>query len=624
VKHNKKFDLIVVGCGHAGVEAAQIASARGVSVCVVSMDKKAVGRMSCNPAIGGVAKGQLVRELDVLGGVMGSLADRSGLQYKMLNKSKGRSVWSPRAQIDKRVYEGLVRRFVFGLKGLFFVEGEVISLQIKNNAVCGVRLRGGTTISATSVILTCGTFLSGLIHIGNRKISAGRMGEAPSTGITESLASLGFQTMRLKTGTPPRVLKNSIDWTKTKTEFGDQHPVPFSLFTKNFQPKNEPCHTVRTNKHLHEIIRQNLNRSPMYSGEIKAAGPRYCPSIEDKIDRFSGQESHLLFLEPEWFLSDQIYINGFSTSLPEEVQLCSLQKIPAFKNIQFLRPGYAIEYDCISPSQLKSTLESKNISGLFFAGQINGTSGYEEASSQGIVAGINSVSYLKNKNPLIIKRSEGYIGVLIDDLITKDTKEPYRMFTSRAEYRLLLRYSNVETRLVRHAENHNLLSKRKLDVLEKRNSLRKKTTEATLDSIPNSKIGLFGLKHGLPINKYIKRPEAKNITKVLRSLDKLPKNSGVEGWVFNEVVEDIETNIKYEGYIQRHLAEIKKLSKNESVSISTNINYDRFSGLSNEAREKLNLVKPETLGQASRISGVSPADMSVLMVYLLPKKRGFT
>jgi len=618
VKQNKKFDLVVVGGGHAGVEAAYIASRLGLFVCVVSMDKKAIGRMSCNPAIGGVAKGQLVRELDMLGGLMGCVADKSGLQYKMLNKSKGRSVWSPRAQIDKREYERLVSGVVLNLKNTVFVEGEVVSLKTKNNSVVGVNLRTGDSIQAKSVILTCGTFLSGLLHIGNRKISAGRMGESPASGITESLSSLGFRTMRLKTGTPPRVLRKSIDWEKTTEEFGDKNPTPFSFFTGSFNPKNEPCHTVRTNRYVHEVVHKNQSRSPMFSGEISAAGPRYCPSIEDKVDRFRSQRSHLLFLEPEWYQSDQIYINGFSTSLPESVQLDSLRKIPAFKNIQFLRPGYAIEYDCISPSQLKSTLESKYISGLFFAGQINGTSGYEEASAQGIVAGINSVSYIKNRSPLIVGRSEGYIGVLIDDLITKDTNEPYRMFTSRAEYRMLLRYSNADTRLIKHAKKHNLLSKKRLDVLECRADLRKETVSATKASIPKNKIDLFGLSHPLPIYKYIKRPDV-NIFNVLSSLRKLPPDASLETWAFNEVVECVETDIKYEGYIKRHEAEVKKLYKNENLPIDKAVNYSGFKGLSNEAVEKLNLVRPETFGQASRISGVSPSDVSVLMVYLLPR-----
>ncbi|MBE77197.1 MAG: tRNA uridine-5-carboxymethylaminomethyl(34) synthesis enzyme MnmG [Candidatus Marinimicrobia bacterium] len=618
MKHSNKYDLIVVGGGHAGVEAAQIASKSGLLVCLVSMDKKAIGRMSCNPAIGGIAKGQLVREVDMLGGIMGLVADSSGLQYKMLNKSKGRSVWSPRAQVDKRVYENLVCRYVFGLKNLVVIEGEVVSLQIKNNIVFGANLRDGSSLSSRAVILTCGTFLSGLIHIGDRKISAGRMGEAPSTGITDFLSSLGFRTMRLKTGTPPRVLRKSINWDKTDEELGDENPVPFSLFTTNFSPKNEPCHTVRTNSHTHEIIQQNIGKSPMFNGEITAAGPRYCPSFEDKVNRFSDQPSHLLFLEPEWFLSDQIYINGFSTSLPEEVQMSSLKKIPAFKNIQFLRPGYAIEYDCISPSQLKSTLESKNIGGLFFAGQINGTSGYEEASSQGIVAGINSVSYIKGKKNLVIKRSEGYIGVLIDDLITKDTNEPYRMFTSRAEYRMMLRYSNVDTRYAHHAKKHKLLSDEKTNTLKKRSALRNKIKNIISGSISKDDANSFGLKGGLPLYKYIKRPEVA-MKHVLKALDLLPPNPKIENWAYNEVLEDEETDIKYAGYIKRHMADINKILKSENIPIGSGVDYTAFSGLSNEAKEKLNTVKPETFGQACRISGVSPADISALMVYLLPK-----
>ena len=616
MKHKYIFDVVIVGAGHAGIESAQIVSKRGLTVCLVTMDKRAIGRMSCNPAVGGVAKGQLVRELDVLGGVMGHFADSSGLQFKMLNKSKGRSVWSPRAQIDKRLYEKNVSSFVLGLRNTTIVEGEAVSLTTKQQRVSGVVLRDKTIIKAKAVVLTCGTFLSGLIHIGDRKISAGRMGENNSTGITESLSAMGFRTMRLKTGTPPRVLKQSVCWEKTAMEFGDINPVPFSLFTENFNPKNEPCHTVRTKQASHEIIRQNLDKSPMYNGEISAVGPRYCPSIEDKVSRFVDQKSHLLFLEPEWYLSDQIYINGFSTSLPEDIQLRSLRKIPAFKSVQFLRPGYAIEYDCISPSQLKSTLESKYVKGLFFAGQINGTSGYEEASSQGIIAGINSVAYIKDIRPLVIKRSEGYIGVLIDDLITKDTNEPYRMFTSRAEYRLMLRYSNPEMRLTNHAKKHKLLSQRKISILEKRISLRTKVETEVNQPIGKQHFKYFGLKQSLPIKKYLKRPGV-DIHRVLKTLKKLPTKQGVANWAYKEVLSDAETDIKYAGYIKRHEAEIKKISKSENIKIDKGVNYSKLIGLSNEAKEKLAIVRPETFGQASRISGVSPADVSVLMVYLI-------
>jgi len=615
VKHDNKIDVVVVGGGHAGVEAANIISKLGLVVGLVSMDKKGIGRMSCNPAIGGVAKGQLVRELDLLGGVMGRLADLSGLQHKMLNKSKGRSVWSPRAQVDKRAYESFCSGLIFNLKNVIIIEGEVVSIDIVNNKTKGVYLRGGTHISAQSVIVTCGTFLSGTIHIGERKVPAGRMGESRSEGITENLVSFGFRKMRLKTGTPPRALRSSIDWSKTTEEFGDKNPTPFSHFTKKFNPKNEPCHTTRTCLSSHEIIKQNIDRSPMYSGEILATGPRYCPSVEDKIIRFSKQDSHLLFLEPEWFQSDQIYINGFSTSLPEDVQLDSLRQIPAFKNIELLRPGYAIEYDCFPPSQLKASLEAKDVGGLFFAGQINGTSGYEEAAAQGIISGINSAAHIRDSDPLIVKRSEGYIGVLVDDLITKDTQEPYRMFTSRAEYRLMLRYSNVDSRLFRLAKKHFLLSDNDQATILKKTELRRAFFDTLNESVPRSALAPFGLKQKIKTKDYIKRPEVQ-LSYVLKKLNKKPKNNGLPTWCYKEVLRDVETDVKYEGYIKRHLSEIQKISKNETLLIDKNTDYSSFSGLSTEAIEKLSIVKPETFGQACRISGVSPADVSALMVYL--------
>ena len=615
MKHDNKIDVVVVGGGHAGVEAANIISKLGLVVGLVSMDKKGIGRMSCNPAIGGVAKGQLVRELDLLGGVMGRLADLSGLQHKMLNKSKGRSVWSPRAQVDKRAYESFCSGLIFNLKNVIIIEGEVVSIDIVNNKTKGVYLRGGTHISAQSVIVTCGTFLSGTIHIGERKVPAGRMGESRSEGITENLISFGFRKMRLKTGTPPRALRSSIDWSKTTEEFGDKNPTPFSHFTKKFNPRNEPCHTTRTCLSSHEIIKQNIDRSPMYSGEILATGPRYCPSVEDKIIRFSKQDSHLLFLEPEWFQSDQIYINGFSTSLPEDVQLDSLRQIPAFKNIELLRPGYAIEYDCFPPSQLKASLEAKDVGGLFFAGQINGTSGYEEAAAQGIISGINSAAHIRDSDPLIVKRSEGYIGVLVDDLITKDTQEPYRMFTSRAEYRLMLRYSNVDSRLFRLAKKHFLLSDDDQATILKKTELRRAFFDTLNESVPRSALAPFGLKQKIKTKDYIKRPEVQ-LSYVLKKLNKKPKNNGLPTWCYKEVLSDVETDVKYEGYIKRHLSEIQKISKNETLLIDKNTDYSSFSGLSTEAIEKLSIVKPETFGQACRISGVSPADVSALMVYL--------
>ena len=612
----QKHDLIIVGGGHAGVEAANISSKIGCKTAIVTMDKNSIGRMSCNPAIGGVAKGQIVREIDILGGLMGRVADFSGLQFKTLNKSKGRSVWSPRAQTDKRVYERCVSNKILQNKKIEVVLGEVVSLVIDKGSVGGVVLRSGEKLFCNSVVITCGTFLSGVIHVGDRKILAGRMGESSSVGITEYLNSMGFKTMRLKTGTPPRALKSSIDWEKTSVDFGDKNPVPFSFFTRNFKPKNEPCHTVRTNENVHDIIKTNSHLSPMYSGEIKGVGPRYCPSIEDKVQRFSHHPSHLLFLEPEWENSDQIYINGFSTSLPEETQLNSLNQIEAFKKIEFLRPGYAIEYDCIVPSQLKLTLESKEVSGLFFAGQINGTSGYEEAAAQGLVAGVNGANYVLNRDPLRIKRSSGYIGVLIDDLITKDTEEPYRMFTSRAEYRMMLRYSNAETRLYESAIKHCLLSAEEKTVIEKRFKDRKNIKKLTNQSIKSDYLDAFNIKQSLPIKDYIKRPEA-NLFGTLKKTNLFPKTTNSETWSFLEVVDDVETEIKYDGYIKRHLKEIEKLEKNENLRIDKNINFNEFRGLSLEARQKLSAVRPETFGQASRISGVSPADISTLMVYLL-------
>ena len=614
MKHNN-IDVVVVGGGHAGVEAANILSKLGLIVGLVSMDKKGLGRMSCNPAIGGVAKGQLVREVDLLGGLMAKIADLSGLQHKMLNKSKGRSVWSPRAQVDKRKYESLCSQLIFNSKNIIIIEGEVVSIGIVKNKITGVNLRDGTKILSRSVIVTCGTFLSGIIHIGDRKAPAGRMGEVRSEGITENLVSFGFRTMRLKTGTPPRALKSSIRWSKTTEEFGDKNPAPFSHFTEKFNPINEPCHTVRTNQSSHNVIEDNLDRSPMYSGEILATGPRYCPSIEDKIVRFSKQDSHLLFLEPEWFQSDQIYINGYSTSLPEEVQLESLRKIPAFKNVELLRPGYAIEYDCFPPSQLKASLESKEVSGLFFAGQINGTSGYEEAAAQGIVSGINSAAYINGSEPLVVKRSEGYIGVLIDDLITKDTQEPYRMFTSRAEYRLMLRYSNVDSRLFPLAKKYFLLSKKEEETILNRLQLKNAVFNTIKGSLPREVLKPFNLKQKIKTKDYIKRPGV-GLIPVLKKLNKTPKKNNVPSWCYNEVLNDVETDVKYEGYIKRHLSEIQKISQNENLPIDKNVDYSSYSGLSNEAIEKLSIVKPETFGQACRVSGVSPADISALMVYL--------
>ena len=617
MKPSNSYDVIVCGGGHSGVEASLVSARLGCSVLMISMDLGAVGRMSCNPAIGGLAKGQIVKEIDVLGGIMGIATDASGLQFKVLNKTKGKSVWSPRAQVDKRSYEKLVSLNIKKTKNIDTLEGEAIDVLTKSGRVIGVTLRDKTRIYSNSVILTCGTFLSGLIHIGQKKIRAGRMGEAGAEGLTGSLISLGFKSARLKTGTPPRLDKNTIDWEKTKVVYGDKRPLPFSYRTKNFSPPSVPCHTIQTNKKCKKIIEQNIRKSPMFSGDVVGVGPRYCPSVEDKIFNFPHHESHTLFLEPEWLNSDQIYLNGFSTSLPENVQVEALRSIPGMERVAFFRPGYAIEYDFFPPAQLKASLETKGIGGLFFAGQINGTSGYEEAAAQGLIAGINAAASIKNIKPLILSRSEAYIGVMIDDLITKDTAEPYRMFTSRAEYRILLRFSNAPSRLLAFAKERFLLSDQDLKRIEKREALLKKTLNHLQRKVKPTDINKIlkkaqeaPMQSSASLAALLKRP---NIT-----IKDLPlatqKNSDL---VHNEeLLIEAESTIKYEGYIKRQEEHIKKMKKHENKKIPPGINYHNISSLSNEAREKLSFVNPETLGQASRVSGVTPSDASVLAVLL--------
>jgi tRNA uridine 5-carboxymethylaminomethyl modification enzyme len=513
VKRKTNYTVVVVGGGHAGLEAALISHKRGVKTLLVSMDKKSVGRTSCNPAIGGLAKGQMVKEVDVLGGIMGFFADMSTLQSKTLNMSKGRSVWSPRSQIDKKLYEKIAQQHAKAV-GLDVFEGEVVGLNIKKNRVCGVKLKGGDEISCNAVVLTCGTFLNGLIHIGKKQIHAGRYGEERSKGITEFLNSIGLTSGRLKTGTPPRIKKSSVNWEAGEEDFGDKNPKPLSYRTKNFKPKDEPCFSFRTKKETHEMILENLHSSAMYSGKSMAKGPRYCPSIEDKVYKFKQNPSHLLQLEPEWTRSEQIYVNGFSTSLSEDVQLKCLQTVSGLERVEFIRPGYAIEYDFFHPSQLKNTLESKAIDGLFLAGQINGTSGYEEASSQGIIAGINASCFVLNEKPLVLKREDAYIGVLIDDLILKDTNEPYRMFTSRAEYRLQLRSSNADQRLLKYAKEYNLLNDKIIETLlhkiEKTEQLVKKLNETSIKPVEiNERLAFLGeneIKESQKISTILKRP----------------------------------------------------------------------------------------------------------------------
>ena len=615
-----KYDLVVVGGGHAGIEAALIAHKRGVKTLLVSMDKKSVGRTSCNPAVGGLAKGQMVKEVDVLGGIMGFFADLSTLQSKTLNKSKGRSVWSPRSQIDKKLYEKIAQKYIKE-QGLDVLEGEVVSLNIKKDSICGVFLKDGSEVVCSAAVLTCGTFLNGLIHIGSEQINAGRYGEKRAEGVTENLNSLGLKNGRLKTGTPPRIKRSSVDWKKGEAGYGDEKPSPLSYRTNNFSPKDEPCFSFRTNKNTHNIILDNLSSSAMYSGEKMATGPRYCPSIEDKVYKFNQNPSHVLQLEPEWTMSEQIYVNGFSTSLEEKIQLKSLKTVSGLEDVEFIRPGYAIEYDFFYPSQLKNTLESKAISGLFMAGQINGTSGYEEASSQGIIAGINASCFILDENPLILKRDDAYIGVLIDDLILKDTNEPYRMFTSRAEYRLQLRSSNADQRLLKKTKEYNLLDEKTVEKLSKKiekttnlvkylenNNIYPEKINSRLEEL-DEKI----IKEPTRMSNILKRPKVSiSDMKIANEENKNVLTDHME----EEILFEAETIIKYSGYINRQKDEIDKIKVYEDMIIPEKFDYNNIKSLSNESREKFVNIKPQTVGQAQRINGIRPSDISILLVYL--------
>ncbi len=587
-------DIVIAGGGHAGVEAALIASKLGVQVKLVSIDLDAIARMSCNPAIGGLAKGHLVREIDALGGIMGKAADVNTLQHKTLNKSKGRAVWSPRAQVDKITYSSFVLNAVKSNQNITLIQGEISSFITKSGKIVKAVLSSGESISCSALIITSGTFLKGKIHIGSKSFPAGRFGERPAKGLTECLESHGFESGRLKTGTPPRILASSVDWSLCEKSLGDLEPNPFSIdMPRPFNPKNIPCYISYTNKNSHNLIQENIMTSAMFSGKIAAIGPRYCPSIEDKISRFSDRDRHQLFLEPEWLDSDQIYINGFSTSLSEKIQISALQKIKGLENCKLIRPGYAIEYDYFPSRQLKSTLETKNIGGLFLAGQINGTSGYEEAAAQGLVSGINASAYILKFSPLVLKRTESYIGVLIDDLITKHINEPYRMFTSSAEHRLYLRPDNVYTRLAKYAFKLNLYSPQRANaitnMLKEESLVKKKISNRSRKLIkhPNRSInGVLGKKH---CSKYQK-----------------------------ETLFNVETDIKYEGYVNIERERIKKLSKLENTKIPSNINYLSIRNLSTESKEKLMRVRPETLGQASRIAGVRSSDI-MLVAFSLKK-----
>jgi tRNA uridine 5-carboxymethylaminomethyl modification enzyme len=624
----KSYDLIVVGGGHAGIEGAVAAAKMGCSVAVITMDKNGFGRMSCNPAIGGSAKGHLVHEIDALGGVMGLIADRTGIQFRTLNKSKGPAVWAGRSQNDRELYSAEASRVVQSTPNLEIIEDSVIEAFEENRKIKGVKTAKGVEYGCKALIVCSGTFLNGLMYTGLNAFKGGRYGEPPAVGLTESLVNMGFEAGRLKTGTPPRLKKDSINWDVLQEQPGDNPPQPFSLRTPPDEFPYQPqlsCYITYTDIEVHKILEKGFERSPLFTGIIKGRGPRYCPSIEDKIYRFSDKDRHQLFLEPEGLNSDLIYINGFSTSLPEEIQLEALRKIKGLEEVEMVRPGYAVEYDFFPPYQVDLTLETKLIEGLYFAGQINGTSGYEEAAAQGLIAGINAALKIQGRPEFVLKRSEAYIGVLIDDLVDKSTDEPYRMFTSRAEHRLVLRQDNADRRLMKYGFQFGLIPEDLYNDLKGREILITKSK----DFLENTKIhpdeinpllesiGSSQLNNSEQIAKVLKRPEVK-IDELLKRLSiNHAENKLIKELLNNpKALLQVEIEIKYEGYIQRQFELIEKMEKMEDLLIPSNFNYNNLKAISAEGREKLSRVRPRSIGQASRISGVSPSDISVLLVYL--------
>jgi tRNA uridine 5-carboxymethylaminomethyl modification enzyme len=617
-----KYDVIVVGAGHAGCEAAAAAANLGSKVMLITMNLATIGQMSCNPAMGGIAKGQIVREIDALGGYSGIVSDKSAVQFKMLNRSKGPAMWSPRTQNDRMRFSETWRIMLEQTPNIDFFQDMVSSLIVKGNRVTGIKTTLGLEFFSSAVILTNGTFLNGLIHIGDKNFGGGRAAERAATGITEQLVSLGFESGRMKTGTPPRVDGRSLDYSKMEIQPGDTDPFKFSFLDTPRLEKQLPCWMTYTSEQVHETLREGFDRSPMFNGRIQGLGPRYCPSIEDKIERFADKNRHQLFIEPEGWNTVEIYVNGFSTSLPEDVQFKALQQIQGFENVKVFRPGYAIEYDYFPPQQLKLTLETKAIDYLYFAGQINGTTGYEEAAGQGLMAGINAHLRINEKDPFILSRSEAYIGVLIDDLVTKGTEEPYRMFTSRAEYRLLLRQDNADVRLTPKSFDLGLASEERLNRVEGKNEkvnafsqfLKKLSIEQDqinpfLESIDSAPI-----PHKGKIINIIARPHI-----VLADLinQVQPIAEYVESEKLSvEIIESVEIQLKYDGYIQKEKETAEKLMRLENIILRDDFDYSVINSLSSEAKEKLKKIKPSTIGQASRISGVSPSDISVLMVYL--------